>query len=109
MSLPTIHVGDRELLCKVISKDEIQEMIQTLKDGKPPGHDGFGPEFYRNGQGFITEPLLKMYTDYFARCELPPTLSHANIDEDCSNYRLVSLISVDSKILARGLERFLQT
>uniref|UniRef100_A0AAZ3SKM3 Reverse transcriptase n=1 Tax=Oncorhynchus tshawytscha TaxID=74940 RepID=A0AAZ3SKM3_ONCTS len=107
---PTVY---RQTHFQEISKEEIQEAIKTYKKGKSPG-----PEFYKNCQDFIREPLLRVYTVSFARGELPPTFNHANMvlilkknkpGEDCSSYRTVPLINVDSKISSKFLTRRLES
>lgn len=45
--LPSLSDEQQAALCRPISKDEVLEAISTLKGGKAPGPDGFGPEFYK--------------------------------------------------------------
>ncbi len=54
-------------LNKPITREEVLEAIKSLKGGKAPGPDGFGPEFYKKMSKFILEPLTDMYIDSFKK------------------------------------------
>lgn len=100
-----------------ISIDEIKKAIRGLRKGKAPGNDGFSVDFY---QKFIDElaPRLKViYQDALKRGRLPESMREAVITllhkkgrdpQQCSNYRPVSLINVDEKILAKILATTLE-
>lgn len=122
IKLPSLSDVQKADLCKPISKEEVLQAIRTLKGGKAPGPDGFGPEFYKTFSQPLVGPLTDMCLDSFNRGSLPPTLRTANISvilkknkppDICGSYRPISLISVDSKLLskllARRLEKFLPT
>lgn len=47
ITLPSLSDVQKADLCKPISKEEVLQAIRTLKGGKAPGLDGFGPEFYK--------------------------------------------------------------
>uniref|UniRef100_A0A8P4KRJ8 Reverse transcriptase domain-containing protein n=1 Tax=Dicentrarchus labrax TaxID=13489 RepID=A0A8P4KRJ8_DICLA len=118
IKLPSLSDVQKADLCKPISKEEVLQAIRTLKGGKAPGPDGFGPEFYKTFSQEIVGPLTDMYLDSFTRGCLPPTLGIANISvilkrdkpsDMCGSYRPISLISVDSKLLSKLLARRLET
>ena len=117
IKLPSLSEEQKADLCKPISKEEVLQAIRTLKGGKAPGPDGFGPEFYKTFSQELVGPLTDMYLDSFNRSCLPPTLNSADISvilkkdkppELCGSYRPISLISVDSKLLSKLLARRLE-
>ena len=100
-----------------IAGAEVQEAIGQLQSGKSPGPDGFVVEFYKAYSTLIIPHLANVYNESFNSGRLPPTLSEANIslllkkDKDpleCNNYRPISLLNVDQKILAKVLATRLQ-
>ena len=114
ITFPSLSEEHRESLCKAITEEEILETIKTLKGGKAPGPDGYGPEFYKKMSKVIVGPLREMYADSLQRGSLPQTLNLANISlilkkdkppDLCGSYRPISLIAVDSKILSKLLAR----
>ncbi|XDV28526.1 hypothetical protein PO909_031812 [Leuciscus waleckii] len=122
IKLPSLSDVQKADLYKPVSKEVVLQAIHTLKGGKAPGPDGFGPEFYKTFSQELVGPLTDMYLDSFNSVFLPPTLSTANISvilkknkapDMCGSYRPISLISVDSKLLskllARRLEKLLAT
>lgn len=118
--MPTLPEDARTTLCSPISEQEVREAIGNLQGGKAPGPDGFSSEFYKQFTDYIVGPLTNMFSESFTSGCLPPTLNMAHIclilkknkpPESCSSYRLISLLGVDCKILAKilatRLERFL--
>uniref|UniRef100_A0A8C5CAN5 Reverse transcriptase domain-containing protein n=1 Tax=Gadus morhua TaxID=8049 RepID=A0A8C5CAN5_GADMO len=101
----------------LITKEEILWVIQHLLTGKLPGLDGFTAEFYKAYPEELAQFLLVMYNEGLAKGRLAPSLSEALISLlksskdtlDCKDYRPITLISCDSKILskilANGLDR----
>lgn len=83
-----------------------------MKNGKSPGSDGFPVEFYKQFIDILTPVLKEVYNEAFVLQSLPPTFDEALIsvipkkDRDPlqpSNYRPISLLNVDCKILTRIL------
>lgn len=99
-------------LGKPITTQEVLEAIQSLKGGKAPGPDGFGPDFYKKMAKKIVGPLLNVYKESYIRGALPPTFNMAHISlilkkdkppDLCTSYRPISLLGVDCKILSKIL------
>ena len=104
-------------LDRTIELEEIQAAITTMQSGKTPGPDGFTAEFYKKFKDKLSPILLGMYRESLTMGTLPPTLSQATITlllkkdkdpSDCGSYRPISLLNVDSKIIAKVLSRRLE-
>ena len=83
-----------------------------MQSGKAPGPDGYPTEFYKKFVDKLAPLLLRMFNDSLDRGALPQTLPEASItlllkpgkeQTDCGSYRPISLLNVDSKILAKVL------
>ncbi len=90
-------------MCKPNSEGKVSEVICTLKEGKAPRPDGFGPESYKKLNKMFVGPLTDIYMDSFDGKCLPPTLNLANISvilkkgkppDTCASNRRISPISV---------------
>lgn len=112
LNLPTLSTEQQANLNAPISREEVLSAIKTLKNGKAPGPDGFGSEFYKEFSDLLVDPLLDMFNHSFLHNTLPPTLREANISlilkkgkcaESCSSYRPIALLNVDRKILSKIL------
>ena len=120
LNLPSLSEADKSDLGRPITSEEIKNAISSLQNGKTPGPDGYGPEFYKMLLNSIDGPLLRMYLHSIEKGSLPGSLYAANISlilkkgkppNKCSSYRPISLMNVDSKIfskiLAKRLENYL--
>ncbi len=112
LNYPRIDEDMAKELGSPISPQEVQEAIGSLQNGKSPGPDGFAVEFYKAYSDLLIPILVRMYNDSFQKGQLPVTMYLASIslllkrDRDptsCGNYRPISLLNVDCKILAKVL------
>ena len=99
------------MLDAVLSEKELQQAVYDLKDEKSPGIDGFTAEFYKK----IWSLIKDRYTDFincanqtsfsdFKNTSITAILYQEKGDtDDLKNYRPISLINVDLKILTKAL------
>ena len=94
-----------------LTQKEIQQAVYELSDAKSPGIDGFTAEFYKKFWPILQDRYLA-----FINCANRTSFSHSKNTsitsilykekgdtDDLKNYRPISLINVDLKILTKAL------
>jgi Reverse transcriptase (RNA-dependent DNA polymerase) len=99
-----------------ISKEEVTEAINALKNGKAPGYDRVTAEMLKNLEGSGIDLLCKVYNKVWEEETVPqdwtvglilPIFKKGNT-RDCNNYRGITLLSTALKTYERILENRLR-
>ena len=116
LDFPRVSPNDHQALDAPLTLSEIKETISPMNSGKSPGPDGYPVEFYKRFSNQLAPLLLEVFNHSYSQGSLPATLRQSSIslihkkDKDplnCASYRLISLLPVDVKILAKILARCL--
>ena len=114
--LPSLSEDQQQLLEPGISLGELTAALKDSKDGKAPGLDGLPAEFYKAFWDILGPTLLEVFQESVEQGELPLSCRRAvlcllpkkgNLHET-ANWRPVSLLNTDYKILSKALATHLK-
>ena len=115
-NLPTLNQQEIENLNRPITSMEIETVNRNFPTNESPGQDGFTAEFYQKFREELTPILLKLFQKILEKSKVPNSFYDATFtllskpDKDATkkrkekeNYRLISLMNIDAKILNKIL------
>lgn len=112
MTIPKISQNDKDKLETPLTEVEVNKAIGAMKSGKLPGIDGFPAEFYQKCIDILCPFLTEVFHEAFEYGSIPESFNQAVISlipkgdkdlTDPANYKPISLINVDCKILSKVL------
>ena len=116
-NFPKLNQAEIENLNRPITSTEIQPVIRNILENKSPGPEGFTAEFYQKFREALIPILLKLSQKTAAKDKFPKSFYEATItlipklDKDSTikeNYRPISLMNIDAKILHKILAKKIQ-
>ena len=111
-NLPRLNQEVIENINTPVTSTEIETVIKNLPTNKSPGPNGFTGEFCQTFREELTPILLKLFQNIAEGGTLPNSSCEATItlipkqDKDVTkeeNYRPISLMNIDAKILSKIL------
>ena len=107
--IPILSNSKDTITSPLITQDEIKFAIQCLHANTSPGPDGLTPKFYQTFQNQLAPILQEVYNNMYIQNNSPDSQKTAIVKlipkpgskNDINNWRPISLLNCDYKILAK--------
>ena len=118
LNLPTLSEEQKASCEAEFTKDDLYETLCSMQGGKSPGNDGLTKEFYIHFWDLVGDSIYESFIEAREKGTLSPTQRQALIkliakkDRDkrfIENWRPISLLNVDTKILSKTIASKLKT
>ena len=116
--IPTLSKENQDLCEGKITIEECLNVLKTMKLNKSPGNDGLTVEFYLTFWSYIGGILVEVFNEAYERGDLSTSQKQGVItlvEKDgkdpryIKNYRPITLLNVDYKILSKVLANRMKT
>ena len=116
-NIPRLNHEEIENMNRPITSTEIETVIKNFPTNKSPAPDGFRGEFYQTFREELTPILLKLFQNIAEGGTPPNSFYEATITlipkpgkdvTNQENYRSISLMNIDAKILHKILTNRIQ-
>lgn len=107
--IPKLTQTQIEQMEAPVTEKEVKGLFQRLKPGKAPGYDGIGNDVYKAFSDIIAPVFTKVAEEFQRTQHVPPEILMAVITpfykekgarEDLKNWRPITLVTTDYKLLA---------
>ncbi|CAG2249246.1 unnamed protein product [Mytilus edulis] len=114
LNLNKLTEEDKTHFDTFITQDECLKLLKEFKNNKSPGVDGIGKSFYLKFWNIIGEDLVEVLNNVYLNGELTETMKTGLISliyknkgnrKDMKQWRPISLLCVDYKILTKFLSK----
>lgn len=109
-NLSKVSENEKKMCDDSIKTDEIKTALFAMKTGKSPGKDGLTAEFYRTFYDIFQPLFIRLFNQIEQNNIMPRSMRRGVISlfyknkgdkRDIANFRPISLLNVDYKILAK--------
>ena len=109
LNIPQLTDEQRESIEHQVTKEECKEVLKSFSSNKTPGCDGFTKEFYDIFFETVGDYLVNSYRAAFEAGELSISQKRGVITLILENWRPITLLNMDYKIIAKIIAKRIET
>ena len=112
LPIPSLSTAHKDVMEAPITEEEVREVIRGLRTGSAPGPDGLSIPYYKSFMDILTPHMVRFFNSKARGEQFDSQINTALITvipkpdknpEDVQNYRPISLINNDLKVLTKIL------